>query len=78
MLNGKINDCPKGNDLINICINFLWKKRKKNFNFFTNFYISHENCAKFFLKNNLLIISLKHLGPKKKLKDNFLRKKNLE
>ena len=46
-------------------------EKEKKINFFTNFYVSYENCAN--LKKKLLIISLSHL--EKKLKDKFLRKK---
>ena len=47
-------------------------EKEKKINFFTNFYVSYENCANL-KKKNLLIISLSHL--EKKLKDKFLRKK---
>ena len=45
----------------------LFMEKEKKINFFTNFYVSHENCANL-KKKNLLIIYLKHLGPKKKIK----------
>ena len=43
----KVNRCPKDISLENILKDFYWK-RKKEINFFTAFYISHEIGVKTF------------------------------